>query len=165
VIAMFGAIGILFVLPWLDTSKVRSMRYRPFARSIFVVFVFACVGLGFCGANDPDKLVFKTQADQLALTYNNTNGQPQRESLRRLRCRQVAKLDSLPPTAGAAIEIQSDRLQVAVALPDPGRVLLPVLPGSPAAARRHREAEAQAGLDRGQRPQETRLGARRRCGC
>jgi ubiquinol-cytochrome c reductase cytochrome b subunit len=31
VIAMFGSIGILFVLPWLDTSKVRSMRYRPIA--------------------------------------------------------------------------------------------------------------------------------------
>jgi quinol-cytochrome oxidoreductase complex cytochrome b subunit len=38
VFAMFGSIGVLFVLPWLDTSKVRSMRYRPFARSIFVVF-------------------------------------------------------------------------------------------------------------------------------
>ena len=106
VIAMFGAIGILFVLPWLDTSKVRSMRYRPFARSIFVVFVFACVGLGFCGANDPDKLVFKTQADQLALTYNNTNGQPQREIFDDYAAAK-SKLDSLPPTAGAAIEIQS----------------------------------------------------------
>ena len=106
VIAMFGAILILFVLPWLDTSKVRSMRYRPFARSIFVVFVFAAIGLGFCGANDPDKLVFKTQADQLALTYNNTNGQPQREVFDDYAAAK-AKLERLPATAGGAIEVQA----------------------------------------------------------
>jgi ubiquinol-cytochrome c reductase cytochrome b subunit len=45
VMAMFGAILILFVLPWLDTSKVRSMRYRPVARQLFIVFVLACIGL------------------------------------------------------------------------------------------------------------------------
>ena len=39
VLAMFGAIGMLFVLPWLDTSKVRSMRYRPTARLYFFIFV------------------------------------------------------------------------------------------------------------------------------
>ena len=36
VLMMFGAIAVLFVLPWLDTSKVRSMRYRPLARWFFV---------------------------------------------------------------------------------------------------------------------------------
>ena len=36
VLAMFGAIGVLFVLPWLDTSKVRSMRYRPTMRSLLL---------------------------------------------------------------------------------------------------------------------------------
>jgi ubiquinol-cytochrome c reductase cytochrome b/c1 subunit len=41
VLLMFGAIAVLFVLPWLDTSKVRSMRYRPVAfRSIW--FKVAC---------------------------------------------------------------------------------------------------------------------------
>lgn len=54
VIAMFGAIGVLFVLPWLDTSKVRSMRYRPTARLYFLIFVLACIVLGFCGAKLPD---------------------------------------------------------------------------------------------------------------
>jgi hypothetical protein len=39
VVAMFGSIGVLFILPWLDTSKVRSMRYRPTMRTFFVVFV------------------------------------------------------------------------------------------------------------------------------
>ena len=55
VLAMFGAIGMLFVLPWLDTSKVRSMRYRPQAKMYFGIFVLACIVLGFCGANLPDQ--------------------------------------------------------------------------------------------------------------
>jgi len=57
VLAMFGAIACLFVLPWLDTSKVRSMRYRPMAKVYFVFFVIACVILGFCGAKLPDDQV------------------------------------------------------------------------------------------------------------
>ncbi|MFC4168556.1 cytochrome b [Teichococcus aestuarii] len=32
VLMMFGAIAILFVLPWLDRSPVRSMRFRPIAK-------------------------------------------------------------------------------------------------------------------------------------
>ena len=54
VLAMFGAIGVLFVLPWLDTSKVRSMRFRPTARLYFLIFVVACIVLGLCGAKLPD---------------------------------------------------------------------------------------------------------------
>ena len=57
VILMFGAIGVLFILPWLDTSKVRSMRYRPLGRWFFVFFVIACLGLGWCGAELPDNKV------------------------------------------------------------------------------------------------------------
>jgi ubiquinol-cytochrome c reductase cytochrome b subunit len=60
VLTMFGAIGILFVLPWLDTSKVRSMRYRPLAKQFFFIFVIACLGLGWCGAKLPSDLVFAT---------------------------------------------------------------------------------------------------------
>ncbi|MDP3494196.1 MAG: cytochrome b/b6, partial [Hyphomonadaceae bacterium] len=107
VFAMFGSILILFVLPWLDTSKVRSMRYRPVARSLFVVFVFASIGLGFCGANDPDKFVFNYGPDKVALVYTDTNGQPVREvsnDYAALKAKQVA----LPPTAGAAIEVHSE---------------------------------------------------------
>ena len=51
---MFAAIGVLFILPWLDTSRVRSMRYRPTMKSLFVVFVVVCLGLGWCGAQLPD---------------------------------------------------------------------------------------------------------------
>jgi quinol-cytochrome oxidoreductase complex cytochrome b subunit len=57
VILMFGAIAVLFVLPWLDTSKVRSMRYRPAAKLYFLIFFVVCIILGFCGANLPDSPV------------------------------------------------------------------------------------------------------------
>ncbi|WP_320141288.1 cytochrome b N-terminal domain-containing protein [uncultured Cohaesibacter sp.] len=49
VLAMFGAIGVLFVLPWLDSSKVRSMNYRPLGRQFFWIFVVVCIGLGYLG--------------------------------------------------------------------------------------------------------------------
>jgi quinol-cytochrome oxidoreductase complex cytochrome b subunit len=58
VLAMFGAIGVLFVMPWIDRAKVKSMRYRPTARIFFVLFVITCVILGFCGAHEPDDMVF-----------------------------------------------------------------------------------------------------------
>ena len=57
VLMMFGAIAVLFILPWLDTSKVRSMRYRPLGRWFFMFFVIACLGLGWCGAELPDNKV------------------------------------------------------------------------------------------------------------
>ena len=58
VLLMFGAIGTLFVLPWLDTSKVRSMRYRPTARLYFFIFMFFALILGWCGGKLPDDPVF-----------------------------------------------------------------------------------------------------------
>ncbi len=57
VIAMFGAIAMLFALPWLDTSKVKSMRYRPAAKLYFLIFVVACFVLGVCGGQLPDNQV------------------------------------------------------------------------------------------------------------
>jgi len=57
VLLMFGAIATLFVLPWLDTSKVRSMRYRPTAKLYFMIFVLACLVLGYCGGQLPDNHV------------------------------------------------------------------------------------------------------------
>jgi len=54
VLFMFGAIAVLFVLPWLDTSKVRSMRYRPQIRPYYFIFLLACLVLGWCGAHSPD---------------------------------------------------------------------------------------------------------------
>jgi quinol-cytochrome oxidoreductase complex cytochrome b subunit len=57
VMAMFGSIAVLFILPWLDTSKVRSMRYRPTARLYFFIFILTCLVLGYCGAHEPDEMV------------------------------------------------------------------------------------------------------------
>jgi ubiquinol-cytochrome c reductase cytochrome b/c1 subunit len=50
VCALFGSILILAFLPWLDTSKVRSARYRPLYRQFFWLFVVVCLGLGYLGA-------------------------------------------------------------------------------------------------------------------
>jgi ubiquinol-cytochrome c reductase cytochrome b subunit len=58
VLMMFASIGVLFVLPWIDTAKTRSMRYRPAARVFFFFFVFACLVLGYCGAHEPDARPF-----------------------------------------------------------------------------------------------------------
>jgi ubiquinol-cytochrome c reductase cytochrome b/c1 subunit len=54
VIALFGAIAILAFLPWLDTSHVRSARYRPLFAKFFWLFVIACIGLGWLGTKPPD---------------------------------------------------------------------------------------------------------------
>ncbi len=50
VILMFGSILILFALPWLDTSKVRSGNYRPIFKQFFWIFVLVCIGLGYLGS-------------------------------------------------------------------------------------------------------------------
>jgi ubiquinol-cytochrome c reductase cytochrome b/c1 subunit len=54
VMALGGSIVILAFLPWLDTSPVRSARYRPLYRQFFWVFVIVCVGLGYLGSNPPE---------------------------------------------------------------------------------------------------------------
>jgi ubiquinol-cytochrome c reductase cytochrome b subunit len=106
VLLMFGSILILFVLPWLDTSKVRSMRYRPTAQKAFVLFVLAAIGLGFCGANNPDDLVIKTREDQLVVNYAGTNGEPQSQPFTEYAEARSFQA-SLPPTAGASLEVSS----------------------------------------------------------
>src|SRR5499427_2199004 len=54
VIAMFSAILVLAFLPWLDTSKVRSSKYRPLAKQFFWIFVVVAVLLGYLGAQPPE---------------------------------------------------------------------------------------------------------------
>ena len=54
VIAMVGAIMILFFLPWLDRSPVKSIRYRGFAfKAILTLFVASFLILGYLGALPP----------------------------------------------------------------------------------------------------------------
>lgn len=50
VLAMFGSIAVLFVLPWLDTSKVRSAVYRPWFKMFFWLFVANAIFLGWLGS-------------------------------------------------------------------------------------------------------------------
>ena len=50
VIAMFGAIAVLVFVPWLDTSRVRSARYRPYFKWFFWLFVVTCLALGYLGS-------------------------------------------------------------------------------------------------------------------
>jgi quinol-cytochrome oxidoreductase complex cytochrome b subunit len=50
VIAMFAAIAVLFVLPWLDRSPIRSAKFRPVYFVLFWVLLADCILLGFCGA-------------------------------------------------------------------------------------------------------------------
>ncbi|MEM9234928.1 MAG: cytochrome b, partial [Pseudomonadota bacterium] len=48
-LVMIGSILILFVLPWLDRSKVKSMRYRPYAKIWFFIFIIDVCFLGWLG--------------------------------------------------------------------------------------------------------------------
>jgi ubiquinol-cytochrome c reductase cytochrome b/c1 subunit len=59
VLAMFASIGVLFLLPWLDTSRVRSAKFRPIYKWFFWVLVADSIILGICGAYPPDDAVFK----------------------------------------------------------------------------------------------------------
>ncbi len=54
VIAMFSAIIVLAFLPWLDSAKTRSSKYRPLAKQFFWIFVAVCIGLGYLGAQPPE---------------------------------------------------------------------------------------------------------------
>ncbi|MBA4225986.1 MAG: cytochrome b [Hyphomonas sp.] len=77
VIFMFAAIAVLFVLPWLDTSKVKSMRYRPVARQFFFGFVVVCFLLGWCGAANPDDAVIPAlQGDPSLVVSYTVEGAP-----------------------------------------------------------------------------------------
>jgi ubiquinol-cytochrome c reductase cytochrome b/c1 subunit len=50
VIAMFSSILLLILLPWLDTSKVRSANFRPTYFWLFWLFVIDTIVLGVVGA-------------------------------------------------------------------------------------------------------------------
>jgi quinol-cytochrome oxidoreductase complex cytochrome b subunit len=56
VIAMFASILLLLVLPWLDTSRVRSGTYRPVFKQFFWILVLDCILLGYIGSRVPDNL-------------------------------------------------------------------------------------------------------------
>jgi len=49
VLAMFGSILLLFFLPWLDTSPVRSANYRPRYRMFLIILLVDILILGYVG--------------------------------------------------------------------------------------------------------------------
>lgn len=54
VLAMVAAILILFALPFISTSDIRSSQFRPFHRKMFWLLVVDCVVLGWIGGNVPE---------------------------------------------------------------------------------------------------------------
>ena len=56
VTAMFGSILILFVVPWLDTSNVRSAYFRPVYKWVFWLLVIDVIVLGWVGTHPPEGL-------------------------------------------------------------------------------------------------------------
>ena len=54
VILMGGATTILFLLPWLDRSPVKSIRYRgPIFKTALTLFVISFLALGYLGTQNP----------------------------------------------------------------------------------------------------------------
>ena len=57
VVVMGGAVIILFFLPWLDTSPVKSIRYRPdWHKVLYAVFVLNFFVLGYLGVQPPSPI-------------------------------------------------------------------------------------------------------------
>lgn len=51
---MLGSILILFVLPWLDTSPVRSCTFRPIYKWLVFLLIIDCFALGYVGSQPAD---------------------------------------------------------------------------------------------------------------
>lgn len=65
VLAMFASILLLFFLPWLDTSPVRSGYYRPTFRKFFWILIADVAVLGYCGgapAEEPYVMISQVAA-------------------------------------------------------------------------------------------------------
>ncbi len=54
VVFLFSSIGVLFLVPWLDTSRVRSAVYRPLYKQFFWILVAVVIGLGYLGSKRPE---------------------------------------------------------------------------------------------------------------
>jgi ubiquinol-cytochrome c reductase cytochrome b subunit len=67
VLAMFGSILLLFILPWLDKSPVRSGNYRPTFKKFFWILVIDVLILGYCGGSPAEEPY--VMISQLASAY------------------------------------------------------------------------------------------------
>ena len=69
VLLMGGAIMVLFLMPWLDRGRVRSIRYRgPVYKTALAVFVISFVALGYLGTQ-PASGVYVTLARLFSVLY------------------------------------------------------------------------------------------------
>lgn len=67
VVLMFGSIIILFFLPWLDRSSVKSANYRPVYKIAFWIFVLDALVLGYVGGKPPEEPYLTVS--RIAATY------------------------------------------------------------------------------------------------
>jgi len=67
VVLMFSSVLILFFVPWLDTSHVRSARFRPIYRFVSWLLPIDAIALGWVGANPPQGIV--VTVGQIATFY------------------------------------------------------------------------------------------------
>jgi quinol-cytochrome oxidoreductase complex cytochrome b subunit len=58
VLVLVGSLVTLVFIPWLDTSRVRSCRFRPLMKQFFWAFAVDAVLLGYCGAQSVDAVAF-----------------------------------------------------------------------------------------------------------
>ncbi len=69
VVAMGGAVVLLFFLPWLDTSPVKSIRYRPgWHKVLYGIFIVSFLVLGYLGTQPPSP-VFNLMSQIGTLIY------------------------------------------------------------------------------------------------
>jgi ubiquinol-cytochrome c reductase cytochrome b subunit len=68
VIAMFAAVLVLIFVPWLDTSRVRSAKYRPIFKWCFWGYVFTCLALGYLGSK-PAEGAYVTWSQIFTVAY------------------------------------------------------------------------------------------------
>jgi len=54
VLVLLASMASLLFIPWLDTSKTRSCRFRPIMKQLFWVLVTDCVLLGYIGSQTAD---------------------------------------------------------------------------------------------------------------
>jgi quinol-cytochrome oxidoreductase complex cytochrome b subunit len=57
VMLMFSSILVLFVVPWLDTSRVRSATFRPIYKKVYWLLLIDVLALGYVGAHRPEGIM------------------------------------------------------------------------------------------------------------
>jgi ubiquinol-cytochrome c reductase cytochrome b subunit len=67
VVVMFSAVFVLFIVPWLDRSPVKSAHFRPYYKIVYWFLVIDCLALGWAGAQLPEGVPL--QVGRIATAY------------------------------------------------------------------------------------------------